>query len=214
MKSIVIIGAGDLGKELVWLIEDINKSEPTYLILGFLDDDESKAGKEFYGYKILGTTEKLDEIRLKPQISAVTAIQDGSVRRKVAEAHKDFHAWETIVHPTATIAPTAALGLGSIVFPHVTISVDSSLGAFGLYYINSTICNDCMVGNYVSVMTGTAVSEHVKIGDESYLAAGCCVYPHKVIGKRVRVAVGASVDKNCSDDAVVNGKNGGFLLFK
>lgn len=26
VKSIVIIGAGDLGKELVWLIEDINKN--------------------------------------------------------------------------------------------------------------------------------------------------------------------------------------------
>ena len=42
MKNIVIIGAGDLGKELVWLIEDINKVRPTYLILGFLDDDLSK----------------------------------------------------------------------------------------------------------------------------------------------------------------------------
>lgn len=214
MKSIVIIGAGDLGKELVWLIEDINKRTPTYLILGFLDDDVSKTGKEFYGYKILGTTEKLEEIRFNPQISVVTAIQDGSIRKRIAETHRGFHAWETIIHPTAAIAPTVILGQGSIVFPQVTISVDSSLGIFGLYYINSTICNDCMLGNYVSVMTGAAVSEHVKIGDESFLAAGCCVYPHKVIGKRVKVAVGATVDKNYSDDVVINGKNGGFLLFK
>ncbi len=214
MKSIVIIGAGDLGKELVWLIEDMNKREPAYLILGFLDDDLSKVGKEFYGYKILGTTEKLDEMWVNPQISAVAAIQDGSVRRKIYEAHKNFQSWDTIIHPAATIAPTAILGSGSVVFPHVTISVDSRLGEFGLYYINSTICNDCKIGNYVSVMTSAVVSEHVEIGDESYLAAGCCVYPHKVIGKRVQAAVGATIDKNCSDNAVINGRNGGFLLFK
>jgi pyrroline-5-carboxylate reductase len=34
MKNIVIIGAGDLGKELVWLIEDINKVNQTHVILG------------------------------------------------------------------------------------------------------------------------------------------------------------------------------------
>ena len=39
MKEIVIIGAGDLGREVVWLIEDINRLNPTYVILGFLDDD-------------------------------------------------------------------------------------------------------------------------------------------------------------------------------
>ena len=44
MKNIVIIGAGDLGKEVVWMIEDINKRKPTYLIMGFLDDDVEKTG--------------------------------------------------------------------------------------------------------------------------------------------------------------------------
>ncbi len=214
MKNIVIIGAGDLGKELVWLIEDINKRKPSYLILGFLDDDESKTGKEFFGYKILGTTEKLNEMKSDPHILAVIAIQDGDIRRKIAEAHRDFTSWETIIHPAATVAPTVSLGKGSIVFPQVTISVDSRLGTFGLYYINSTVCNDCVLGDYVSVMTGVSVSEHVSIGEGSYLAAGCCVYPHKAIGKRVQIAVGATVDKNCADGAEVTGRNGGFSLFK
>ena len=62
MKNIVIIGAGDLGRELVWLIEDINKVKPTYVILGFLDMDERKAGREFYGYEVLGTEERLEEL--------------------------------------------------------------------------------------------------------------------------------------------------------
>ena len=83
MKNIVIIGAGDLGKEVVWLIEDINKREPTYLILGFLDDDKTKAGSEFYGYKVLGSTELLKELSEKIPLYSIIAIQDGKVRKKI-----------------------------------------------------------------------------------------------------------------------------------
>ena len=47
MKEIVILGAGDFGKEVAWLIEEINKRNPTYIILGYLDDDEKKIGQSF-----------------------------------------------------------------------------------------------------------------------------------------------------------------------
>ena len=71
MKNIVIIGAGDLGKEVVWLIEDINRVKPTYLILGFLDDDMSKNTYSFCGYRVLGGTDKLEELNAISPFSSV-----------------------------------------------------------------------------------------------------------------------------------------------
>lgn len=214
MKNIVIIGAGDLGKEIVWLIEDINKRQPTYLILGFLDDDKEKTGTEFYGYKVLGGTEQLSELSSKMPLSAVVAIQDGSIRKKIVEEHPEFDHWETIIHPTAVIASTTSVGNGSVFFPQVTVSVDSKLGSFGLYYIHSIICNDCVVGNYVSIMSGASVSEHAEIGDECFLAAGACVYPHKKLGKCSEVAVEATVEKDYDDSSKVGEKGADFFLFK
>lgn len=178
MKNIVIIGAGDLGKELVWLIEDINRRQPTYLILGFLDDDLQKDTYSFYGYKVLGGTEKLEELYRKTPFSAVLAIQDGSIRKKIAEAHPDFDQWETVIHPTAVIAPSTRIGKGCVFFPQVTVSVDSYLGQFGLYYIHSTVCNDCWIGNYVSVMANSLVSERAEIGEGETVPAGTCAAPH------------------------------------
>ena len=183
MKNIVIIGAGDLGKEVVWLIEDINKQSPTYLILGFLDDDVAKSEGEFYGYKVLGTIDQLEEINKRIPLSAVIAIQDGNIRKKIVDEHEEFNAWEAIVHPTAVIASTSPIGEGTIVFPQVTVSVDTILGKFNLYYIHSTICNDGIVGDYVSVMSGVSVSERVDIGDGCFLESGSTVPPHKRIGK-------------------------------
>lgn len=214
MKEIIIVGAGDLGKEVVWLIEDINRKKRTYLILGFLDDDREKTGKEFYGYKVLGTTEKLEEAGNGSRVSAVLAIQEGHIRKKIVEEHRDFRCWETLVHPTAVIAQTARLGQGSIVFPHVTVSVDTGLGKFGLYYLNATVSNDCMFGDYVSVMTGVTVSEHVTIGEESYLSAGSCIYPHKTLGCRVKTAVGTTVMKDYGDDVKVGDRNNAFFFSK
>ena len=167
MKELVIIGAGDLGREVVWLIEDINKVCPTYLILGFLDDDKEKQGGEFYGYPVLGTTELLDSRYQNGLIGAVIAIKDGKVREKISEKHPSFQSWETIIHPNAVIAPSSRLGKGSIVFPNVTVSVDSEIGDFALLYIQSVVLNDCKIGSFVSVMANTTVPDHKTISDRS-----------------------------------------------
>ena len=187
MKNIVIIGAGDLGKEVVWLIEDINKVKPTYVILGFLDDDWMKDKNTFAGYKVLGANGRLERLIEKTPISAVVAVQDVSIRRKIVEGHPDFNNWESIIHPSAVISSSSNIGKGSIVFPNTTVSVNTEIGDFGLLYIHSTIGNDCKIGNYVSVMTGAIISEHVQAGDECYFATGSCMAPHKRIGNQSRI---------------------------
>lgn len=214
MISIVIIGAGDLGKEIVWLIEDINRVKPTYVILGFLDDDASKAGGEFYGYRVLGNSSDLERLADKMPLSAVIAIQDGKIRKRIREEHRGFNNWASIIHPTAVIASTSPLGIGSVVFPHVTVSVDSKIGEFELLYINSVICNDCLIGDYVSIMTGASVSERAEIGNECFLSAGSTIYPHKKLGARVEVGVEATASKDYEDDSSVSERGSGFSLFK
>ncbi len=184
------------------------------MILGFLDDDKDKTDGEFYGYKVLGTTDDLEVVSKHTPLSAVIAIQDGRVRKKIIENHREFDKWESIIHPTSVIASTSPVGKGSIVFPQVTVSVDSKLGDFNLYYIHSTICNNCEIGDYVSLMSGVSVSEHTKIGDECFLAAGSTIYPNKKIGCRVEVGVEATASKDYEDGAKVSEKGGGFLLFK
>lgn len=196
MKNIVIIGAGDLGKELVWLIEDINKIQPTYVILGFLDDDVMKDRNEFAGYRVLGGNRRLERLLEKTPLSAVVAVQDGSARKKIVEEHPDFDNWESVIHPSAVIASSSQIGKGSVVFPNSTVSVDTKIGDFGLLYIHSTICNDCEIGDYVSVMTGATISEHVQAGNECYFSAGSCVAPHKRIEDRTVVEIEAIVGKD------------------
>ena len=55
MTEIIIVGAGGCGREVVNWIEDINKIEPTWNILGFLDDNR-KALYDFPSrYQVIGS---------------------------------------------------------------------------------------------------------------------------------------------------------------
>lgn len=193
MKNILIIGAGDLGKELVWLIEDINRVSPTYVILGFLDDDGAKFEGEFYGYRVLGGIDMLEKLSEEIPLYAVIAIQDGDIRHQIVEKHQEFTRWESIVHPTAVIAQTSPVNTGCILFPRVTISVDTKLGMFGLYYVNAIVCDDCTIGDYVTMMSGATVLEHTEIGDGCFLSAGSYVPPHRRIEAHTNIKIGLVV---------------------
>src|ERR1700761_9341123 len=57
-KPVVVIGAGTAG---AMLARELSRTSEWRLI-GLLDDDESKHGREIYGYKVLGPINKLPEI--------------------------------------------------------------------------------------------------------------------------------------------------------
>lgn len=38
MKDLIIIGAGGFGREVAWLVEEINNKQPKWNIVGFVDD--------------------------------------------------------------------------------------------------------------------------------------------------------------------------------
>jgi len=210
MKEIVIMGAGELGKEIVWLIEDINRIKPTWVILGFLDDTKA-VGELCSGYPILGPMSSLESLRDINSFYAVIAVQNGADKTRIAKEHAEFNRWATIIHPTAAIAPESSVGCGSVVFPQVTVSVDTVIGKHVLLYIHSIICNDCRIEDCVSVMSGVSVAEHVTVGERSYISAGSNVYPHISIGKDCRIAVGATIDDDLQDGVNKNIKGKGLF---
>ena len=65
MKNIVIYGCGGLGMETAQLIEDINKVNKQWNILGFIDDCDYNVGRDVMGYKILGGQEYIIENKIE-----------------------------------------------------------------------------------------------------------------------------------------------------
>ena len=61
MKKIAIFGAGGFGREVAFLIEDINKKNCQWKIIGFLDN--TKKNEIINDYKVLGGLEELNKIK-------------------------------------------------------------------------------------------------------------------------------------------------------
>ena len=213
MKEIVILGAGDFGKEVAWLLEEINKQTPTYTILGYLDDDPGKIGQRFNGYECLGPVSHLTELCQTHQVCAVIANQDAGIRRKFVEMFPGFEDWETLIHPSVHMADTSTVGKGCVICAGGNISCNTTVGDFCIFNIAVTLGHDCVVGDYVSIMSGSCISGHVTIGDSAYLATNCTVVPGMKIGNNAKVGAGSVVIRNVKPGVTVMGVPAKVLQF-
>lgn len=213
MKEIVILGAGDFGREVAWLIEDINKIEEKYHIVGFLDDDLQKNGKIINGYKCLGPVSDLRELNTERSICAVIATQNASARERIVGMFPEFLNWETLIHPSVNVASTTTIGMGCVVCAGCNISCNTTIGNFCLFNISTTLGHDCAVDDYVSIMSGSCVSGRVKIGAGAYLATNCTVLPGKTVGTKATVGAGSVVIRNVKPNVTVMGVPAKALKF-
>ena len=59
-KRLLIIGAGDSGEKILREIQD--NARLRYNVVGFIDDDEEKVGKQIHGVTVLGTTREIQKV--------------------------------------------------------------------------------------------------------------------------------------------------------
>jgi len=69
MKKILVVGAGVAGKDVVREIK--NEPKIGLKVIGFIDDDPTKAGKIIYGVKVLGKGEEIKKIISKFNVDEV-----------------------------------------------------------------------------------------------------------------------------------------------
>ncbi|MBU4013867.1 MAG: polysaccharide biosynthesis protein [Proteobacteria bacterium] len=68
-KKMIIIGAGDAGEKVVREIYDNPRMK--YRVVGFVDDDKNKLGKQIHGIKVLGRIDELKEVVKKEGIDEI-----------------------------------------------------------------------------------------------------------------------------------------------
>lgn len=190
MNDIVIVGAGGFGREVAWIIEDINKEKRLWNILGFIDDNPNLKGQSINGYHIVGDISWLK----KQQLYVVNAIGDPIIKRKVAEELiSSKNKYPILVHPSVILSGLVNIGEGSIICAGSIITVNVSIGKHVIVNLDCTIGHDADIADYctilpsvnisgatnlnecVSIGTGSAVIQGVEIGEETIVGAGSVV---------------------------------------
>ena len=149
LKPLVIVGVGGLGREVAWLVADINRQNPEWEFKGFVDDGVQ--GNTVEGYPVLGPVEHL--FNLSPDIWTVVAIADSQVRKKfVRQIQGQGRKLATLVHPSVSISDYVKIGVGSIICSGTVITTNVSMGQAAIINLGCFIGHDTELQDYVSLM--------------------------------------------------------------
>ena len=85
MKDIVIVGTGGCAKEILFLLEENNKIEEEWNILGFIDCDKNQTNLK---YPVLGDDDWLME--QTRELAVVIAVGSPSLKKKLYEMYLLF----------------------------------------------------------------------------------------------------------------------------
>lgn len=202
MKDIVIIGAGGFAREVAWLIEEINENSLEWNLLGFIDDNTDNLGKELNGYKVLGTTDYLNN--LSKEIYAVIAIGNGKIREKIANKLKE-RKFAVLIHPNVKISETNFIDEGSIICSGNILTVNISLGKHVIVNLDCTIGHDSVIEDYVTVLPSVNLSGNTITKKYSTIGTGTKVIQGIAIGENTIIGAGTVVIRDIEDNCTAVG---------
>ncbi len=210
IPDLVVLGAAGFGRETLDVVAAVNRAQPTWNLLGVVDDAPSPANLErlaALGVRHLGSL--AEALALTGPLHFVVAIGAPSVRERLA-GRCEAAGWQpaTLVHPSATVGALTKLGAGSVVCAGVAVSTNVTLGRHVHLNPNATIGHDTSCADFVSVNPGAIVSGDCRISTRCLVGAGAVVLQGLSIGPDTVVGAAACLTKNAPSGVVVTGVPG------
>lgn len=201
MKDIVIIGAGGFGREVQWLIEEINTKANLWNFLGFVDDNVPK-NTLVNGSKVIGDVNWL----IEQEVNVVCAIADPIIRRHVlTKLDSSKNTYPILIHPDVHISKFVNIGEGSIICAGSIITVNITIGRHVIINIDTKIGHDATIGDYSTLLPSVNISGHVTVGEEVSMGTGSKIIQNLSIGKNSIIGAGAIITKNIPENVVAVG---------
>ena len=195
MKDIAIFGVGGFGREVLALIQDINKVEPQWNIVGFFDDGYEK-GVMINGYPNLGNTDDLND--WSTPINLAVSIGSPVVKKKILDKITNpLVDYPTLIHPSVWIGNEefVEIGKGCIVCAGNLITTNIKMGDFVILNLACTVGHDTIIKDYAAFMPSVNISGEVTIGEGVYVGTGAKIINQLEVGEYTVVGAGAVVAK-------------------
>ncbi len=204
MRDILILGAGGFGREIQWLIERINQQNPTWRILGYLDDGV-EPGTEINGYKVLGNIGTLNNY--DKHISVVCAIGSSKVREDVVTRIKQLGEYQfpNLIDPNAQNSQFLSMGEGNIVCAGNILTVNIEMEDFVILNLSCTIGHDVNLKSFVTVYPGVNISGCTLLKKGVELGTGSKIIQGRIVGENTIVGAGAVVVRDLPPDCTAMG---------
>lgn len=203
MKNIVIVGAGGVGREVFLIIQQINRLEPTWNLIGYIDDNPENWGNVINGYAVLGGIDSLT--MMSKDTYVIIAIANYEVKKRIVTKLNNKFKFATIVHPKVLIHDYMEIGEGCIVYEGVIITTNVSIGNHVIISPKCGVGHDTIIENYVSLLWNVNISGNDRIGEGVMFGSGSTIIQGKNVGMAAIIGAGAVVTKDIPAGATVVG---------
>lgn len=204
-KSIVIVGAGGLGKEILEILRYQNKIYQTWNIVGFADEDEELCGAVINDCPVLGGLDYFRE-HIDENIGYVCAISVCEAKKRVVEKLREMGAkCHNVIHPPSVLSELIELGEGVVVFPGAILTVNIKIGDHVLIHTNVGIGHDTVIGNYCTINPSAQIAGENHLGEGVYIGIGAISVPSISIGGWTTVGAGGVVLSDLPERVVAVG---------
>lgn len=196
MKDLIIIGASGFGREVAWAVDRLNKANPTWNLLGFMDDNKEIQGTVINGYRVLG---KSTDVNAYPDAYYVCAVGASRIRETIINRLKDINPdikFGTVVDPTVEMSDFVSIGEGSIICAHTIITVNIEIGSHVIINLDCTVGHDAVLKDFATLYPSVNVSGITSIGHAVELGTGMQIIQGKSVGDYSIVGAGAVVVKD------------------
>ena len=203
LRRLLVLGANN--PETVRVVAALNEREPTFALVGFLDNDPAKHGREFWGFPVLGGSSLVGEPAYRDCVVVNAITRSPRVRKETTEELLRHGAQLTnLIHPGVDTRHVI-LGLGVVVHEGAVLQPGTRIGDDCAINANVVVSHECTLGDHVFMAPGAVLAGLVEMGEGAMIGVHATVLPRLRIGAWATVGGGAVVVHDVPSGAVVAG---------
>lgn len=181
------------------------------MLAGFLDDDANAAlARAHPGVPNLGGLSALHAASTPPATACIIAIGDLARRRQILPRLSELRAPgpcppREVIHPDASVSPTAAVGAGAFIGPRAVVHTLARIQPHAIINSGAIVEHECLIEENAHIAPGAVLGGRVRVGADTLVGLGARVLPNIAIGRGCTIGAGAVVTRHVPDHTRVAG---------
>ncbi len=207
-SDLIVLGAGNVARELVDIIADINSHQRLeggmeFSILFFAEDVPKQRAELGPNANVITSKEVLRLDRKRVQL--VCAAGDPARAHWIAAYEAAGFEFARVIHPAVTLSDRAVVGDGAIIYPGCFVSCGVKIGRHVLVQANCSIMHDVEIGDFSTLCPGVHLGGYARVGERSFIGIGAAVVDRVTIGQNTTVGAGTTVIADLPSDVIAVG---------
>ncbi len=188
LDHIYVYGAGGHGK----VVADSLRAAGLP-IAGFVEDAAARWDRLVLDLPVVASEWLCAHRDLQPTRIAL-GIGDNRARQTVAERCRSWGLeLVRVIHPAATISPSARIGPGTVILAGAVINADAQLGLGVIVNTGAVVEHDCILGDYAHLSSNATLGGAARVGALAHVGLGAVVLPGGAVGAQTVIGAGAVV---------------------